>query len=219
LCFQQNSLRKRRVNSALRIGVLGSGKGSNCEAILQACERGEIAGSVVVVLSDNPDAYILERARKRNIPARYVGPSRFKTKLEPELEQQIVDELRAAKVDLVALAGYMRVVKEPLLKAFPGRIVNIHPSLLPSFPGLHAWEQALHYGVRITGCTVHFVNEGIDAGPVILQQPVPVFAGDTADTLHQRIQVAEHSLFPQAIRLFAEGKLQIVGRTVRITDE
>jgi phosphoribosylglycinamide formyltransferase-1 len=207
------------VSNQLRIGVLGSGKGSNCQAILEACDRGEIAGKVVVIISDIADAYILERARQRNLPAVHVGPSRFKTKLEPELEQQIVAALQAEKVDLVALAGYMRVVKEPLLKAFPNRIVNIHPSLLPAFPGLRAWEQALNYGVRITGCTVHFVNEGIDAGPVILQQPVPVFPNDTAESLHQRIQVAEHQLFPAAIRLFGEGKLRIVGRTVRIANE
>jgi len=205
------------VTNELRIGVLGSGKGSNCQAILEACDRGEIAGRVVIVISDNSDAYILERARQRNIPAKYVEPSRFKTKLEPELEQQIVTMLQAEKVDLVALAGYMRVIKEPLLAAFPGRIMNIHPSLLPSFPGLHAWEQALKYGVKITGCTVHFVDAGVDAGAVILQQPVPVFGNDTAESLHARIQVAEHRAYPEAIRLFAQGKLQISGRIVKIS--
>ena len=151
----------------MRIGVLGSGTGSNCEAILQACERGQIPGRVVVVVSDIADALILERARKRGIPTHFVGPSRFKTKLEPEFEQQIVDILRKTGVELVALAGYMRVVKTPLLSAFAGKMLNVHPSLLPAFPGLHAWEQALTYGVRVTGCTVHFVNEGVDAGPVI----------------------------------------------------
>lgn len=205
------------MTNELRIGVLGSGKGSNCQAILEACDRGEIAGRVVIVISDNSDAYILERARQRNIPAKYVEPSRFKTKLEPELEQQIVTMLQAEKVDLVALAGYMRVIKEPLLAAFPGRIMNIHPSLLPSFPGLHAWEQALKYGVKITGCTVHFVDAGVDAGAVILQQPVPVFGNDTAESLHARIQVAEHRAYPEAIRLFAQGKLQISGRIVKIS--
>ena len=163
------------------------------------------------------DAPILERARRRGIRAEFIGPSRFKTKLEPELEQQIVTMLQAEKVDLVALAGYMRVIKEPLLAAFPGRIMNIHPSLLPSFPGLHAWEQALKYGVKITGCTVHFVDAGVDAGPVILQQPVPVFGNDTAESLHARIQVAEHRAYPEAIRLFAQGKLQISGRIVKIS--
>ena len=202
----------------LRIGVLGSGTGSNSEAILQACERGQIPGRVGVVVSDIADALILERARKRGIPAHFVGPSRFKTKLEPELEDQIVNILRAAGVGLVALAGYMRVVKTPLLTAFAGQMLNVHPSLLPAFPGLHAWEQALTYGVRTTGCTVHFVNEGVDAGPVVLQQAVPVQAGDTPATLHQRIQLAEHALLPEAIRLFAQGKLQMTGRQVKILE-
>lgn len=202
----------------LRIGVLGSGNGSNCEAILQACDRGQIPGRVAVVVSDLADAFILERARKRGIPAHFVGPSRFKTKLEPELETQMVSILRAAGVELVALAGYMRVVKMPLLTAFEGKMLNVHPSLLPAFPGLHAWEQALNFGVRVTGCTVHFVNEGVDAGPVILQQAVPVLTNDTPATLHQRIQVAEHESLPEAIRLFALGKLQTDGQQVKILE-
>ena len=207
----------------LRIGVLGSGAGSNCQAILDACsprsergERGEIPGQVVVVISDVAEALILERARQRQIPAKFVGPSRFKTKLEPELELQIVAELQAAEVGLVALAGYMRVVKAPLLEAFAGRIMNVHPSLLPAFPGLHAWEQALAHGVRLTGCTVHFVDDGVDDGPIILQQPVPVFDGDTPERLQGRIQLAEHRLYPEAIRLFATGKLLVNGRHVKI---
>jgi phosphoribosylglycinamide formyltransferase-1 len=201
----------------LRIGVLGSGKGSNCEAILAACERGQIAGRVVVVLSDVADAPILERAWKRSIETRVIGPSRFETKLEPELEEQMVAALRAADVQLVALTGYMRVLKAPMLQAFAGRIINVHPSLLPAFPGLRAWEQALKYGARITGATVHFVAEGgVDTGPIILQQAVPVFPNDTAESLHARIQVAEHTLYPEAIRLFAEGKLKLDGRVVKI---
>jgi phosphoribosylglycinamide formyltransferase 1 len=203
-------------NAPLRIGVLGSGTGSNCQAILDACERGQIPGHVVIVLSDVANAGILERARQRNIPAQFVGLSRFKTKLEPELEKQMVALLQAAGVQLVVLAGYMRVVKAPLLEAFPGRIINVHPSLLPAFPGLRAWEQALKYSVRLTGCTVHFVEAGVDAGPVILQQPVPVFDGDTPERLHQRIQLAEHQLLPEAIRLFAAGKLEVNGRIVKI---
>lgn len=203
-------------DGTLRIGVLGSGNGSNCAAILEACRNGRIPGQVVAVISDVPDALILERARQLNIPATFVGPSRYKTKLEPELEQQIVETLRAAEVGLVVLAGYLRVVKSPLLEAFAGRMINVHPSLLPAFPGLKAWEQALQYGVRVTGCTVHFVNEGIDAGPVILQQPVPVMPGDTADSLHNRIQIAERTLLPEVIRLFAEEKLKVTGRTVKI---
>ena len=202
----------------LRIGVLGSGNGSNCEAIFQACDRGQIPGRVVVVVSDIADAFILERARQHGIPAHFVGPSRFKTKLEPELEEQIVKILQNAGVELVALAGYMRVVKTPLLSAFDGKMLNVHPSLLPAFPGLHAWEQALNYGVRVAGCTVHFVNEGVDAGPVVLQQAVPVQAADTPATLHKRIQAAEQTLLPAAIRLFALDKLQIAGRQVKILE-
>lgn len=205
-------------SSDLRIGVLGSGTGSNCQAILDACRRTEIPGRVVIVLSDVAEAEILQRARQHNIPAQFVGPSRFRSKLEPEFEQQIAAALRAAEVQLVALAGYMRVVKAPLLEAFAGRIMNVHPSLLPAFPGLRAWEQALRHGVRLTGCTVHFVDAGIDAGPIILQQPVPVFPGDTAERLHGRIQVAEHRLFPEAIRLFAAGKLEVNGRQVKVLE-
>jgi phosphoribosylglycinamide formyltransferase-1 len=200
----------------LRIGVLGSGAGSNCEAILVACESGQIPAQVVLVISDVADALILERARKRNIPTCFVGPGSFKTKLEPEVEKSMVAALREAETDLVVLAGYMRVLKGPMLEAFAGRIMNVHPSLLPAFPGLCAWEQALNYGAKVTGVTVHFVDEGVDAGPIILQQPVPIFAGDTPATLHQRIQLTEHTLLPEAIRLFADGKLRVSGRTVTI---
>ncbi|MGD0060154.1 MAG: phosphoribosylglycinamide formyltransferase [Verrucomicrobiia bacterium] len=199
-----------------RIGVLGSGTGSNCEAIIEACAKGRILGRVALVLSDVTDAPILDRARKRGIEAQFIGPSKFKTKLEPELEEQAVTLLRDAGVNLVALAGYMRVVKPPLLRAFAGRIINVHPSLLPAFPGLRAWEQALQHGAKVTGCTVHFVDDGLDSGPIILQQPVPIFANDTPQSLHQRIQLAEHNIYPEAIRLFAEGKLKIDGRTVKV---
>lgn len=200
----------------MRIGVLGSGAGTNCDAILDACDKGKIPGKVVLVISDREDAGILKRAARRAIATQFVGPSRFRTKLEPALEQQIVAALRAAEVGLVVLAGYMRVIKEPLLEAFAGKIVNVHPSLLPAFPGLKAWEQALAHGVKVTGCTVHFVDAGVDAGPIILQQAVPVFYGDTAESLHQRVQEAEHVALPEAVRLFAAGKLQVTGRTVKI---
>lgn len=202
----------------LRLGVLGSGTGSNCGALLDASASGRMPAQIVTVISDHANAGILDRARQHKIPAHFVGPSQFKTKLEPELEAQIVAHLRAANVGLVVLAGYMRVVKAPLLQAFAGRIINVHPSLLPAFPGLRAWEQALTYGVRVTGCTVHFVNEGIDAGPVILQQPVPVMPGDTPESLHRRIQVAEHTLLPEAVRLFAAGRLEVSGHRVRILE-
>jgi phosphoribosylglycinamide formyltransferase-1 len=205
-------------SSDFRIGVLGSGNGSNCEAILKACAEGRIRGRVVLVLSDVADALILERARKHHIDAQFIGPSQFKTKFEPELEGRAVRLLLEAGVRFVALAGHMRVVKAPLLHAFPGRIMNVHPSLLPAFPGLQAWEQALKHGVKVTGCTVHFVDEGVDAGPIVLQEAVPVLPNDTAELLHQRIQVAEHQIYPEAIRLYAEGKLKIDGRTVRILE-
>jgi phosphoribosylglycinamide formyltransferase-1 len=204
------------MGNVLRIGVLGSGSGTNCEAIMQACETGALPARVSVVISDVSDARILERARRRNIPAVFIGPSRFKTKLEPDLERKLVDTLRDAQVDLVVLAGYMRVVKDPLLQAYAGRIINIHPSLLPSFPGLRAWEQAVRHGVKVTGCTVHFVDPGVDTGPIILQEAVPVRAGDTPETAHERIQVVEHKLYPEAIRLIAEGRVTIRGRLVVI---
>lgn len=200
----------------IRVGVLGSGSGTNCGAIMDACARGALAAKVVLVLSDLVDAPILERARQRGISAKFIGKSRFKTKLEPELEQHAVKLLQGADVDLVALAGYMRVAKSALLSAYPGRIINIHPSLLPSFPGLRAWEQALQYGAKVTGCTVHFVNEGVDTGPIILQEAVPVLPGDIPQTLHERIQVVEHKLYPEAVRLFAEGKLRVVDRRVEL---
>lgn len=201
-----------------RIGVLGSGNGSNCEAILKACASGRIPGQVAVVLSDVADALILERARRCGVKSEFIGPSQFKTKLEPELEEQAVRMLLDAGVRLVALAGYMRVVKSPMLHAFAGRMINVHPSLLPAFPGLRAWEQALQHGAKVTGCTVHFVDEGVDAGPIIMQQPVPVLPNDTPDLLHQRIQLIEHQIYPEAISLFAQGKLKIEGRTVKILE-
>lgn len=202
--------------SELRIGVLGSGSGTNCQAILDACVRGEIPGRVVLVLSDVAEARILERARRHGVEARFIGPSRYRTRLEEELETSVARQLMEAGVGLVALAGYMRVVKAPLLRAFPNRIMNVHPSLLPAFPGLRAWEQALQYGVKVTGATVHFVDEGLDSGPIILQSAVPVWADDTPETLHARIQEVEHRLYPEAIRLFAHGRLRVEGRMVRI---
>ena len=202
--------------SDFRIGVLGSGNGSNCEAILKACAEGRIRGRVVLVLSDVADALILERARKHHIDAQFIGPSELKTTLEPELEVRAVRLLLEADVRFVALAGYMRVLKAPLLHAFPGRIMNVHPSLLPAVPGLRAWEQALKHGVKVTGCTVHFVDEGMDSGPIIVQRAVPVLPGDTPATLHARIQEQEHQAYPEALQLLAEGRLRVVGRRVDV---
>jgi len=188
------------MSAPLRIGVLGSGKGSNFRAIADAIAAGELAAEVGIVLSDVADAGILTLAKERGFPTEFVSPGRFKTKLEPEAEERVVTLLRAAKVELVVLAGYMRMIKAPLLEAFPNRIINIHPSLLPQFPGLAAWAQALAAGVSETGCTVHFVDSGMDTGPIIAQSRVPVLPGDTAETVHARIQVAEHALYPAVIR-------------------
>ena len=197
-----------------RIGVLGSGKGSNFVAIADACSAGSMPAEVALVLSDVADAGILARARERGIPARFISPGKFRTKLDEDAERAYVAALRAADVDLIALAGFMRVLKDEFLRAFVGRVVNIHPSLLPSFPGLAAWQQALAHGVRVTGCTVHFVDAGVDSGPVIGQQTVPVLDDDTAETLHQRIQAAEHALYPQCMAAIARGEIAVRGRRV-----
>ena len=183
-----------------RLGVLGSGKGSNFRAIVEAIERGELEAEIGVVIADVENAEILELARARGVRAEYVAPGRFKTKMEPEAEERVVDVLRAARVDWVILAGYIRMVKVPLLEAFEGRIVNIHPSLLPAFPGLEAWKQALAAGVEETGCTVHLVDAGMDTGKILGQRAVPITATDTAESLHERIQVAEHQLYPEVLR-------------------
>ena len=192
----------------LRLGVLGSGKGSNFVALAEAIQQGEVPAEIVLVASDFPEAAILNHARERKLPVYACRKSSFRTKLEPEIEKELAEALVAAGVDLVVLAGYMRVLKEPLLGKFSGRIVNIHPSLLPSFPGLKAWEQALQARVTQTGCTVHWVNETVDGGAVIRQVKVPVKAGDTAASLHARIQEAEHRLLPEVIRDLATGKIE-----------
>jgi phosphoribosylglycinamide formyltransferase-1 len=197
-----------------RIGVLGSGKGSNFVAIADACAGGTVPAEVALVLSDVAEAGILARARERGLPERFLPPGKFRTKLDEEAERSYIEALRAAEVDLVVLAGFMRVLKDAFLRAFAGRIVNIHPSLLPSFPGLAAWEQALAHGVRVTGCTVHFVDAGVDSGPIIGQQTVPVQDDDTADTLHQRIQAAEHALYPKCVAAIARGDISVRGRRV-----
>jgi phosphoribosylglycinamide formyltransferase-1 len=194
--------------------VLGSGKGSNFVAIAEACAGGTVPAEVALVLSDVEEAGILARARGRGIPARFLPPGKFRTKLDEEAERGYIEALRAAEVDLVVLAGFMRVLKDAFLRAFAGRVVNIHPSLLPSFPGLAAWEQALVHGVRVTGCTVHFVDAGVDSGPIIGQQTVPVLDDDTAETLHQRIQAAEHALYPKCVAAIARGQAAIRGRRV-----
>lgn len=187
----------------LRLGVLGSGKGSNFRAIQDAIERGALNAEVRIVISDVEHAGILDLARSRGIAAVFVPPGRFRTKLEPEIETRIVGLLQSAKVDLVVLAGYMRLVKQPLLEAFPKRIINIHPSLLPEYPGIESWKQALAAGALKTGCTVHYVDSGMDTGEIIARSEVPILPCDTPETLHARIQVAEHALYPRVVAQFA----------------
>lgn len=200
----------------LRIGVLGSGSGTNMQAILDAIASGRLNARVVCAISDVADARILERARQHGVPAFHVDGAPFKTKLDGDAQQRCIDLLRQHGADTVALAGFMRMVKPGLLRAFPNRVLNIHPALLPAFPGLHAWEQALQYGARVAGCTVHFVDEGMDSGAIIVQRVVPVLPGDTPTTLHARIQAQEHEAYPEALQLLAEGKLRIDGRIVEI---
>ncbi len=197
-----------------RLGVLGSGKGSNFVAIAEACARGQVPAEVVLVLSDVPDAGILEQARKRQIPAQFLAPGQYRTRLDEAAERQYVQVLQAARVNLIVLAGFMRILKAGFLEAFPRQIVNIHPSLLPAFPGLEAWRQALEHGVKVTGCTVHYVEAGVDSGPIVGQQAVPVLNNDTPETLHARIQQAEHELYPRCIAALARGRPEIKGRRV-----
>ena len=200
---------------SFRLGVLGSGKGSNFIAIADACATGTIPATVAIVLSDVSDAGILGHARSRNLPAQYIPPGKYRTKLDEDAERAYVGALTEAKVDLVVLAGFMRVLKGDFLRTFEGRIINIHPSLLPSFPGLEAWKQALDYGVKVTGCTVHFVDAGVDSGPIIGQQTVLVLDDDNAETLHQRVHRAEHELYPRSVAAIARGEIRIEGRRVK----
>jgi len=197
-----------------RIGVLGSGKGSNFVAMAQACAAGKLPAEVAIIVSDVAEAGILERARELGLPSRFIAPGNFRTKLADDAERAFVAALREADVDLIALAGFMRVLKGEFLRVFEGRIVNIHPSLLPSFPGLEAWKQALEHGVKMTGCTVHFVDAGIDCGPIIAQQAVPVLDEDTPESLHRRLQAAEHELYPQCLAAIARGEISVNGRRV-----
>lgn len=200
------------------IGVLASGKGSNLQAIIHQIEAGFLDVNIGVVLSDNPEAFALEIARSHRIPAKYIEPGKYKTFLEPAQEQKYVRCLKEHGVELVCLAGFMRVIKKNFFDAYRNKIINIHPSLLPSFRGLEAWKQAIEYGVKFTGCTVHFVDEGIDTGPIIIQAVVPVLDDDTPETLHKRIQEKEHIIYPLAIKLIVEQKIRIQGRRV-IIDE
>lgn len=196
----------------MRIGVLGSGKGSTFVALAEAARSGALPATLAMVLSDVADAPILDRARERGIPAHHIPPGPFRTKLDEAAEAAYVRRLREAEVEWVALAGFMRILKGPFLRAFPERVVNVHPSLLPSFPGLAAWRQALDHGVKITGCTVHWVDDGIDSGPILAQAAVPVLDDDSPDTLHARIQEAERGLYPAVLAALARGEIRREGR-------
>jgi phosphoribosylglycinamide formyltransferase-1 len=195
-----------------RLGVLGSGQGSNLVAIAEACAAGSIPAAIALVLSDVADAGILAQSRARGLPAQFIPPGKFRTKLDEEAERAFIDRLVAAEVDLVVLAGFMRILKGDFLRVFSPRVVNVHPSLLPAFPGLEAWKQALDYGVKMTGCTVHLVDQGIDSGTILAQEAVPVLPEDTPAILHERIQQTERRLYPRVVGALAEGKILIEGR-------
>ena len=203
--------------ATLKLGVLGSGSGSNMQSIVDAIEKGELDAEVKLVLADVPDAKILDRAKRHGIPCRYLDCVPWKTKLEGPAEDECIRLLKEAGCDTVILAGFMRIVKPALLAAFPMRVLNIHPALLPAFPGIHSWTQALDYGCKVAGVTVHFVDAGTDSGPIIVQKCVPVMEDDTPETLHARIQVQEHIAFPEALRHLAAGRLRVEGRRVVIS--
>ncbi|BCR05168.1 phosphoribosylglycinamide formyltransferase [Desulfuromonas versatilis] len=198
----------------LRIGALASGGGTNLQAIIDRCQEGSIDAEIALVISNNPDAGALERARKAGIHCCCIDHRQFPQR--EDFDRAVVAQLREAGVELVVLAGFMRLISQVFLEAFPGRIMNIHPALLPAFPGLHVQRKALEYGARFSGCTVHFVDGGCDTGPIIIQAVVPVLDDDTEESLSARILQQEHRIYPRAIQLFAEGRLRIEGRRVLV---
>jgi len=200
----------------VNIGVLASGRGTNLQAIIEAVEDGRIEGKIKIVISDNSDAYALKRAEQNNIDTQYIDFKSFKNR--EDYDKEIIKSLEEKKIDLVVLAGYMRILSPYFIRTYKNKIINIHPALLPSFPGLHAHKQAVEYGVKVSGCTVHFVNEGVDSGPIILQKAVEVKDDDTEESLAERILREEHRIYPQAIQLFSQGKLIIKGRRVFIKE-
>ena len=202
--------------SKLHLGVLGSGAGSNMQSIVDAIAAGTLDAEIKVVLADVADAKILDRAKKHGIPCQFLDCAPWKTKLADAAEENCIRILKEAGVDTVVLAGFMRIVKPKLLEAFPNRVINIHPAILPAFPGIHSWTQALDYGCKVAGVTVHFVDAGTDSGPILVQKTVPVLEDDTPETLHARIQVQEHLAYPEALNIIASGKYRIEGRRVRI---
>ena len=198
----------------INIGVLVSGSGTNLQAIIEAIEEGKIAGEIKVVMSDNPDAYALKRAQQYHIDTRYVDFKEFKNR--EDYDKEIIKTLEEKKIELVVLAGYMRILSPYFIRTYKNKIINIHPALLPSFPGLHAQRQTLEYGAKVSGCTVHFVDEGVDSGPIILQKVVEVSDDDTEESLAEKILKEEHQIYPRAIQLFSESRLMIKGRKVFI---
>lgn len=200
----------------LKLAIFGSGSGTNCQAIIDAVEAGTLDAEIKCVLADAEDAYILERARKHNIPAIYFDCAPFKTKLDGEAEQKVIQTLEKHDVNFIALAGFMRIVKDGLLKAYEGRMINIHPSLLPSFPGLDGGKQAFDYGVKFTGCTVHFVDAGVDTGAIINQKIIAIEDDDTLDSMMEKLHAQEHIAYIEALRWIAEGRVQRKGRRITL---
>ncbi len=200
----------------LKLAIFGSGSGTNCQAIIDAIEAGTLNAEIKCVLADKEDAYILERARKHNIPAIYFDCAPFKTKLDGEAEQKVLQILEDHDVNFVALAGFMRIVKDGLLNAFTGRMINIHPSLLPSFPGLDGGKQAFDYGVKFTGCTVHFVDAGVDTGAIINQKIISIDNDDSLDSMMEKLHAQEHIAYPEALQWIAEGRIQLNGRRITL---
>lgn len=204
----------------LRVAVLASGRGSNLQAIIDAVETGRVQARIVAVISNKKDAVALERARKHGLPDLFVDPKSFAGQPDSReaYDLALLDVLKKHDVELVLLAGYMKIVTPMLVNAFANRMMNIHPSLLPSFPGLEVQKKAIEWGCKLAGCTVHFVTEGVDEGPIILQAAVPILDGDTSDTVAARILEQEHVIYPRAVHLFAEGRLRVEGRRVVIED-
>jgi phosphoribosylglycinamide formyltransferase-1 len=204
------------MSNLLKLGVLISGSGSNLQAIIDNIEKGSLKASIKIVISNNPKAYGITRAKKHGLPVAVLNHQEFKTR--DDFDAELIRILKTNNVDLVVLAGFMRILTNTFLKSFPQRIINIHPALLPSFAGIHGQKQAFDYGVKFSGCTVHFVDDGIDSGPIIMQGVVPVLADDTEETLSARILKEEHRIYPQAIQYYAEGRINIIGRKVQIKD-
>jgi len=202
------------MSKLLRIGVLASGGGTNLQAIIDRCQDGSLAAEIVIVITNNPGVGALERAAKAGIQTLCINHRDFSRR--EEFDEALVKVLLDAEVELVALAGFMRIISQTFIDAFPGRVINVHPALLPAFPGLHVQQQAIDYGARFSGCTVHFVDGGVDTGPIIIQAVVPILPDDTADTLAARILEQEHKVYPRAIQLIAEGRVRVDGRQVTI---